>query len=409
MRAADSNNEQGAERLNDREAQWAELMRAAECRRRARPMNAACARSRVALRPLVRRGLFRVGANPAEMEDVVQDILIAVHLKRQTWDDSRPIGPWIAGIARYKLIDALRRRGRRTDLPIEDFIDILPAETEPETPSEREVTPLAGRAAGRPAQGGAGDRDRRRLDCGDGADAQNERRRGAGGAASRTGSFGETPSRRHMKTDDLIRALAADREPAGPAPGYALALAGAIGFVLSVLLFMWLVPLRPNLGEAMRSWPFMLKPVEMGILVVVSAIVVLRLAKPGAPLGRTLVVAAVVPAIMVAAVAVELMQVPRAEWLVKLAGQHWYMCVLNMVLLSLPMLAALLFGLRFGAPTRPALAGAGAGLLSGALAASLYIAHCPDDLPLFVAAWFTLAIAIATGIGALAGSRLLRW
>jgi hypothetical protein len=212
-----------------------------------------------------------------------------------------------------------------------------------------------------------------------------------------------------MKTDDLIRALAADREPAGPAPGTALAFAGAIGFVLSVLLFMWLVPLRPNLGEAMRSWPFMMKPIEMGILVVVSAIVVLRLARPGTSLGRMLAATAVVPAIMVAAVAVELMQVPRAEWLVKLAGQHWYMCVLNMVLLSLPILAALLFGLRYGAPTRPALAGAGAGLLSGALAASLYIAHCPDDSPLFVAAWFTLAIAIATGIGALAGSRLLRW
>lgn len=212
-----------------------------------------------------------------------------------------------------------------------------------------------------------------------------------------------------MKTDDLIRALAADREPAGPAPGYALALAGAAGFVLSVLLFMWLVPLRPHLGEAVQSFPFMLKPIEMGILVVVSAMVVLRLAKPGAPLGRTLVVAAAVPAIMVAAVAVELTQLPRAEWLVRLAGTHWYMCVLNMVLLSLPILAALLFGLRFGAPTRPALAGAGAGLLSGALAASLYIAHCPDDSPLFVAAWFTLAIAIATAIGAMAGSRILRW
>jgi hypothetical protein len=212
-----------------------------------------------------------------------------------------------------------------------------------------------------------------------------------------------------MKTDDLIRALAADREPAGPAPGTALALSGALGLVISALLFMWLVPLRPNLGEAMRSYPFMLKPIEMGILAVVAAIVVLRLARPGAPLGRTLVAAAVVPAIMVAAVAVELMQVPRTEWLVRLAGVHWYLCVLNMVLLSLPILAALLFGLRYGAPTRPVLAGAGAGLLSGAVSASLYIAHCPDDSPLFVAAWFTLAIAIATGIGALAGSRLLRW
>jgi hypothetical protein len=212
-----------------------------------------------------------------------------------------------------------------------------------------------------------------------------------------------------MKTDDLIRALASDREPAGPAPGVALALAGAVGFVLAVLLFVWLVPLRPHLGEAMRSFPFVLKPIEMGILVVVSAMAVLRLAKPGVPLARMLAVAGAVPAIMVAAVAVELTQVPRAEWMVKLAGTHWYLCVFNMVLLSLPILAALLFGLRFGAPTRPALAGAGAGLLSGALAASLYIAHCPDDSPLFVAAWFTLAIAVATAIGAMAGPRLLRW
>ena len=76
---------------------------------------------------------------------------------------------------------------------------------------------------------------------------------------------------------------------------------------------------------------------------------------------------------------------------------------------TLPLLAALLFGLSYGAPTRPTLAGAGAGLLSGAVAASIYISHCPDDSPLFVAAWFTLAILISTGIGAIAGNRLLRW
>jgi RNA polymerase sigma-70 factor (ECF subfamily) len=93
-----------------------------------------------ALRPLVRRGLWRTGANPAETEDVVQDILIAVHLKRQTWDESRPIGPWIGGIARYKVIDAARRRGGRTDLPIEDFSDILAAEPEPDMPSERDLS-----------------------------------------------------------------------------------------------------------------------------------------------------------------------------------------------------------------------------------------------------------------------------
>ena len=43
----------------------------------------------------------------------MQDILLAVHLKRHTWDASAPFAPWLFAIARNKLIDALRRRGRR--------------------------------------------------------------------------------------------------------------------------------------------------------------------------------------------------------------------------------------------------------------------------------------------------------
>jgi hypothetical protein len=212
-----------------------------------------------------------------------------------------------------------------------------------------------------------------------------------------------------MKTDDLIRALAADSKPAGPQPGLALALAVAGGFAVSMALFAIWVGMRPDLGAGMMSIPFMLKPLEMGLLVIAAAAIVLQLAKPGQSPRTAMLVAAAAPAIMVAALAYELMMVPRSEWLVRLAGVHWYICVTNMVLLALPMLAAILFGLRFGAPTRPALAGAAAGLLSGALSATLYISHCPDDSPIFVAAWFTLAIAIATGIGALLGARVLRW
>ncbi len=212
-----------------------------------------------------------------------------------------------------------------------------------------------------------------------------------------------------MKTDELIRALAADREPSGPAPALALALAGLAGFVVSVVIFHWLVPLRPNLGDALVSYPFMLKPIEMGILVVAASLLLLRLASPGASVGRVIWLAGLVPAIMAGGLLVELVTVPRVQWLDRLAGEHWSICVMNMVILSLPMLAALLAGLRYAAPTRPAVAGAGAGLLAGAVAASIYISHCPDDSPLFVAAWFTLAIVISTALGAMAGSRILRW
>jgi RNA polymerase sigma-70 factor, ECF subfamily len=56
--------------------------------------------------------------------------LLAIHLKRHTWDAAAPLGPWVRAIARNKLIDALRRRGRRVEIPIDDFADFLPDTTE---------------------------------------------------------------------------------------------------------------------------------------------------------------------------------------------------------------------------------------------------------------------------------------
>ncbi|WP_244532055.1 sigma-70 family RNA polymerase sigma factor [Methylocapsa palsarum] len=85
------------------------------------------------LRESARRGLFRAGASVADAEDIVQETLLAIHLKRQTWIADAPIGPWIRAIARHKMIDALRRRGRRIDLPLEDFVGILAsADAEPD-------------------------------------------------------------------------------------------------------------------------------------------------------------------------------------------------------------------------------------------------------------------------------------
>jgi RNA polymerase sigma-70 factor (ECF subfamily) len=80
------------------------------------------------LRAMARRRCDQFGAPASEAEDVVQDVLLAIHLKRGTWDASRPIGPWISTIVRNKMIDSLRRRGRHVSVPIDDVIDILEAE-----------------------------------------------------------------------------------------------------------------------------------------------------------------------------------------------------------------------------------------------------------------------------------------
>ncbi len=69
----------------------------------------------------------------------------------------------------------------------------------------------------------------------------------------------------------------------------------------------------------------------------------------------------------------------------------------------------MLYALKQGAPANPALAGGVGGLLSGAIGATLYAAHCNADSPLFVGAWYSLAILAMGALGALIGSRLLRW
>jgi RNA polymerase sigma-70 factor (ECF subfamily) len=76
----------------------------------------------VGLRALVRNRARTVGV---DAEDVVQETLLALHLKRGTWQVGTPVAPWVAAIARNKLIDALRRRGQRTEVSLESVIDSL--------------------------------------------------------------------------------------------------------------------------------------------------------------------------------------------------------------------------------------------------------------------------------------------
>lgn len=127
-----------------RETIWTEWMRAA-----IDGDQAAYRRLLEALTPVLRasaqRGFVRAGLGSGEVEDVVQETLLAIHLKRHTWDRGQPLMPWVVTIARNKLIDALRRRGRRGEVPVEDFAEVLPAPAERDPTEGRDVERLLGR------------------------------------------------------------------------------------------------------------------------------------------------------------------------------------------------------------------------------------------------------------------------
>jgi hypothetical protein len=160
---------------------------------------------------------------------------------------------------------------------------------------------------------------------------------------------------------------------------------------------------------AMRN-PFFDLKFAVTLALAISAVAVsLHLSRPEASLRGWAWLLLLPAGLLVAGIGSEMMTPQRMPMMTRLVGNNSRVCMTAIPLMSLPILAGTLFGLRHGAPARPAVAGAIAGLLSAGLAATLYAAHCTDDSPLFVATWYTIATALVTTIGALAGSRLLRF
>ena len=161
--------------------------------------------------------------------------------------------------------------------------------------------------------------------------------------------------------------------------------------------------------SAMHTWRYVGKFVLALSLAASASLLVLRASRPEAPRGRLDFVLLLAPALLLAAVIVELVLLPQGEWMPRMMGHNARVCMLSIPPLSLGPLAWLLFALRKGAVTAPARAGALAGLMAGGLGAAFYAAHCFDDSPLFVAVWYTLAVTFVTLLGAVLGKRLLRW
>lgn len=93
------------------------------------------------LRAFLRRRLTRL---PDEVEDLVQETLLAVHNQRHTYDAEQPLTAWLHAIAKYKLIDLLRRRERNVarDTPLDDEADLLAAADHDAAEARRDLTKL---------------------------------------------------------------------------------------------------------------------------------------------------------------------------------------------------------------------------------------------------------------------------
>jgi hypothetical protein len=212
-----------------------------------------------------------------------------------------------------------------------------------------------------------------------------------------------------MDTEQLIKTLAADNAHRERPVGYMLMLAMLAAAPISLLIFFTELGVRPDVMTAMRNPFFDLKFAVTLALAISASAVALHLSRPEASLrgfGWYLLIPA---GFLVAGISGEMMMPQRAPMMTRLIGNNSKYCLTFIPVISLPLLGAALLGLRHGAPARPALSGAIAGLLSAGFAATLYASHCTDDSPLFVATWYTLATLLVTAVGALAGSRVLRF
>ena len=213
-----------------------------------------------------------------------------------------------------------------------------------------------------------------------------------------------------MNTDHLIEQLARDVPPVRRRSRTMRVAAGlAAGGIVTLVVVALALGIRPDLHIAMRGYPFWMKWAYTVSLGIGAMAVTARLARPE-PVRLARFWPITLPFLLLAVLgAIELAQAPIQHWPAMWLSRTWKVCPLLVLGLSAPIFIGLLWSFRRLAPTRLRLAGAAAGLTSGAWAAALYCLHCPEVSAIFVLTWYTLGIVLAAALGALIGPRLLRW
>jgi len=208
-------------------------------------------------------------------------------------------------------------------------------------------------------------------------------------------------------TDDLIRGLAAQ---AGKSASLSLRLSIVlpVALVFSILAATGVVVMiagpRSDLMQILPTWTFLFKVIGMVLVAAGGFQLVLTVVQPGQAPHTVLFLAPALVFLLIGAL------FDRSGF--PLLGVHTYSvlkCAGTIIMASIPALAAVLYAMRAGTPTRLRRAGAVAGFLAGSVGGLAYTIACLNDGAAFVAIWYSIAIACVTALGALFGPKLLRW
>ncbi len=211
-----------------------------------------------------------------------------------------------------------------------------------------------------------------------------------------------------MKTDDLIRALAADT--LRPRPVMTTLMQGLIPSLAIALAVVWFAfGFRADLATALVTPVSAIRGVLTVVLGLVSMRIALLLARPEGRDTARLWPLAVVGAAALGMLAWAYVTTPAEARQMATVGKTITVCLVAIPMLSILPVASVLYALRQGATTAPARAGFVAGLAGSGLSAAIYALHCTEDSPLFYVTWYGLAIMGVTLASTLIGSRVLRW
>lgn len=213
-----------------------------------------------------------------------------------------------------------------------------------------------------------------------------------------------------MKTDDLVLMLATGADAVdAKAPVRRYLIAVGCGALVATFLMVVLFGVRPTLSRDAAFPMFWIKAAFCAALAAGGLLAVTRLARPGTRLAWVPVGLAAPVLVMWMLAAVALLGANPEERTELIFGNTSAVCPLIIALLSAPVFVALLWAMKRLAATRLRLAGAAAGIASGAIGALVYTLHCPELAAPFLGIWYALGMLIPTVVGGWFGPRLLRW